>query len=1347
MKHTYKKFVLVAVAVVMAIAGMAYWKHLIPNRDHGSSVSQTAHKNDKAVPQETLSRIQQNLAEREYHISYDSLKSELQSPNRSQGMRAYYQPGKLTVINRKDSAGSDFRLDLVNEGIYADGQKLYEPASEAEAEPQDNRLHIRHPGFTEEYINDTSGVRQNFIVERASEGTRSLEVRLNISGMQVTSAENGKMVFASGSNKLIYHDLHCWDADHNTLPASLAYTGGQIVISVDVRDADFPVTIDPLIVNGNPGNVGTLLKKDQALSNMGFAVSTAGDVNGDGYSDVIVGAPFYDNGHNNEGAAFVYHGSATGLGGTPASILESNQADSKFGMSVSNAGDVNGDGLGDVIVGAPLYDNQESNEGAAYVYHGATVAGINTVAAVILESNQPNANLGQSVALAGDVDGNGFSDVIVGANMYDKNENNEGVAFVYHGSGTGIKSIAATILESNQPDAQFGFSVKGAGDVNGDGYSDVIVGAWTFDSGESNEGAAFIYHGSVTGVGVNAVTLLQSNQPLAYFGFSVSTAGDVNGDGFSDVIVGGFLYDNGQGNEGGAFIYQGSANGIGTNVTKLLECNQANAQFGASVSAAGDVNGDGYADVIVGANLYDKGLANEGAAFVYQGSPTGLDGTPVSSLESDQKDASFGVSVSSAGDVNGDGYSDIVAGAQLYDNSQADEGAAFVWLGGGRGTFSSPTELTGQQDQSNFGQSVANAGDVNGDGYSDFIVGAPSEAPKGAAYIYYGGTQGVNVNNVTKIDNVANSATFAYSVAGAGDVNGDGYDDVVIGDMNYFVSFDAQKGLFNGTALVFYGSNQGINKNTFTVIKNSTQPQCSFGWVVASAGDVNGDGYDDVLVGDPNYDKQFDEGAAFVYHGSSQGISTTAAITLEGTQASEELGLSVASAGDVNGDGFDDIILGAPFYSNGQNAEGAALVYFGSGAGIAGAAKVIESNSAGAVMGTSVSGAGDLNGDGFSDIAIGSPEFVVNAASKGVAVVYHGSSAGVNDASKTILDIGQIASFGNSISDAGDFNGDGYGDLIVGAFNYSQTINAAFMYFGSMNGISPQVPIKLESNKVDSRLGTSVACAGDINGDGYSDVLIGAPLYSVKGTVFVCKGNNGAGFRNNLRLYNSNNLTTPINHTQFPLNNFGAGLFAKSFLGRNKGKLLWETKPLGQGFSKGSNNAITNSTQSTNSQGTYTDLGLAGAELKNVINKQGPGTKVRVRVKYNPVLALTGQTYGPWRYLPAYLMGTSTAPVPEEAKNDISQIIKNEALMNLENEPEEQVVVYPNPTFDRINIRVKNPELVQTIKILDFNGAAAYKVSGFKSSIDVSKLSEGVYFVLVVNQDGTHTMSKILIRE
>lgn len=1350
MKHTYKRFVLVAVAVVMAIAGMAYWKHLIPNRDHGSSVSQTAHKNDKAVPQETLARIQQNLAEREYHISYDSAKHVLQSPNRMQELRAYYRPGELTIVNRKDSAGHNFELKLVNKGIYADGKKLFRPQRSAITDLKDNHLQIAHDGFVEEYINEPGGVRQNFIVESAPDGTRELEVRLDAEGMQVKQVGENELILAKQSlAQFYYRDLHCWDADGEPLEASLAYANGDILIEVDVKNAAFPVTIDPLVVNGSPANASTLLEKDQAQAAFGYSVSSAGDINGDGYSDVIIGAPNYDKGESNEGVAFIYMGSASGLATAPDRTLEANQPDAKFGHSVSNAGDVNGDGFADVIVGAPMFDKNENNEGAAFVYHGSG-SGLNTVPTTTLESNQPEANFGHRVALAGDVNNDGFSDVIAAAPMYDKGHSNEGAAFVYHGSLAGISNVAITTLESNQNDAQFGCSVKGAGDVDSDGYSDVIVGAQMFDKGQSNEGAAFVYHGSINGIATAAKTTLENNQATAYFGYSVSTAGDVNGDGFSDVIVGSYQFDNGQNNEGAAFIYHGSANGIGTAIAKQLECNQGGAQYGVSVAAAGDVNADGYADVIVGANFYDNGQGNEGGAFVYEGSASGTNSTATSVQESNQVNAYLGSSAASAGDVNGDGYSDVIVGAHMYDKGEADEGVAFVWLGGARNPSSSTTTiLTSKEFGSLSADAVAGAGDVNGDGYNDIVIGASNydngDIDEGVVFVCYGSATGVNFGNKTILEKNQANAAFGYSVSGAGDVNGDGYEDIVVGALNYDVSKNNQ-----GAAFIYYGGSSGINTLPAATLKHD-QAECGFGYSVTHAGDVNGDGYGDIAIGVPFYSNvENTEGAVFVFHGSLSGITTVSKI-LEGNQPAAQLGVDVSWAGDVDANGFDDILAGAWNYDNLEQDEGAAYVYFGSQIGLNNAPSILECNQANALMGSSVSGAGDLNGDGYDDIIIGAPVYDKDQQNEGAAFVYYGWTAGINVASKVILDFNQAdATFGQTVSSAGDLNGDGYSDVVIGVPYYDNQETeegAIIIFYGTQTSINNQYYTKFEGNISYAWMGSSVAGAGDVNGDGFSDLIVEALALNTDGAACLYFGNSSLGFRNNLRLYNSNNLTTPINHTQFPLNNFGAGLFAKSFLGRNKGKLLWETKPLGQGFSKGSNNAITNSTQSTNSQGTYTDLGLTGAELKNVINKQGPGTKVRVRVKYNPVLALTGQTYGPWRYLPAYLMGTSTAPVPEEAKNEISQTTKNEAPMNLKNEPEEQVVVYPNPTFDRINIQVKNPELVQTIKILDFNGAAAYQVSGFKSSIEVSKLSEGVYFVLVVNQDGTHIMSKILIRE
>ncbi len=128
---------------------------------------------------------------------------------------------------------------------------------------------------------------------------------------------------------------------------------------------------------------------------------------------------------------------------------------------------------------------------------------------------------------------------------YDHGETDEGAAFVYYGPPPVSIPRRQLLLEGNQASAEFGSLVAGAGDVNDDGYSDVIVGAWNYNHGETGEGVAFVYHGSSTGISTTPAALLECNQVYARFGVSVAGAGDVNGDGYSDVIVGAYLYDNG----------------------------------------------------------------------------------------------------------------------------------------------------------------------------------------------------------------------------------------------------------------------------------------------------------------------------------------------------------------------------------------------------------------------------------------------------------------------------------------------------------------------------------------------------------------------------------------------------------------------------------------------------------------------------------------------------------------------------------------------------------------------------------------------------------------------------------
>jgi hypothetical protein len=1317
-----------------------------------SNPQSTINSKEPGLPERTITQLKQGLERREYNISYDSTRHSLQSPNRKQNLRAYYNPGRLTIQNRVDSVGHNFKLDLVNEGVFADGRRICKPKKASSSDLEANQLEIRHEGFTEQYINNEAGIRQNFIVEEAPENTLALQIRLSATGLKIHDSKANELHFyrenkiGEDEKQLVYNGLKCWDANGRLLAASLSSIDQHITIEVDVRGASYPVTIDPIISNGNPANANSLVESNQSGAQFGYSVSSGGDVNGDGYSDVIVGAPMFDQGQTDEGAVFIYHGSATGLGNAPSAILEVHQTNAVFGWAVSSAGDLNKDGFSDVVIGAPFYDNGQSDEGAIFVYHGSA-GGISGIPALMLDGNQSGGFMGYALALAGDVNADGFSDLIIGAYQYDKGQVNEGVAAVYHGSAQGLKTVASSVMEPDQANAHFGYSVRGAGDVNGDGYSDVIVGSPLYDKGEQDEGLVFIYHGSALGVNINAATVIEQNQAGAYLGWSVSGAGDVNGDGYSDVLTGAPLFDKGEINEGCVFGYYGSVGGASAQAGIELDGNQPGAQMGHALAAAGDVNGDGYADVLIGAYQYDKGQTNEGVSAVYHGSAQGLAAIAFSVQESDQVEGRMGFSIASAGDVNGDGYSDIIIGAPLFDKGQSDEGAAFVWMGGANIISNIASKIEGDKQSIQFGWSLTHIGDVNGDGFDDVAISANNydngQEREGAAFVYHGSPSGLAKVPATVIESNQNLASLG-TVSGAGDVNGDGYADLLIGVPLY--------GDNNaGAAFIYHGSSAGINKVANTAIFGPPEEDAQFGNSVACAGDVNGDGFGDIIIGALGVDitqQYLDEGAAFVYHGSLTGINTTYATKISGSVNGFNMGHSVSGAGDVNGDGFSDVIVGNPFFGDGQDYEGAAFVYAGSSGGVKlPAMSILQSNTAGSRLGSDVSSAGDINGDGYGDLAVGAPWYTQGQQEEGAVFIYYGNSSGTLQNPAIIEGNKPLAYIGSSVSAAGDINGDGYSDVLAGAIGYSNgEINegAAFLFSGSSTGINANYSFKVEANQESAFLGNSVDGAGDVNGDGYGDILISAHLYDSplvnEGIILLYYGGEGKDLRNNTRLYNAN-LTTPINQSQFVLNNFGAGLYAKSFLGANRGKLVWETKSSGQGFSKASNNVITNSTQSSGSQNVYTNLGPAGVELKNLIAKQGPATKVRMRVKYDPALALTGQTYGPWRYLPAYLMGTSIAPVPEQS---VTEIFEKQVSV-----PETATIgidVFPNPVSDKLRIRSSGNTEIQGLQLYTTLGKLVYQSAQVTSEIDVRNVSPGVYTLVVTLPDGSKRAQKVFVK-
>jgi hypothetical protein len=397
---------------------------------------------------------------------------------------------------------------------------------------------------------------------------------------------------------------------------------------------------------------------------LGFSVATAGDVNGDGYADLIVGAPLRESPPPlGQGSAFVYLGGPLGLS-TSGVVFggQGGQFDYQFGTAVSTAGDVNGDGFDDVIVGAPYFDGGgKTDRGKAFVFYGSST-GIVTSAAWTAEGDQAHALFGSAVHAAGDVNGDGYGDIVVGQPWYDDQVHDgfAGRAYVFLGSPGGLSTVPAWV-DTGGPAAMFGYAVNTAGDVDGDGFDDVIVGAIGHSHGQLHEGGAYVYRGSASGLSSSPVWSAESDGVLAEFGRSVSTAGDVNGDGLDDVIIGAANPANNPQVPSSARVYLGSPSGLSPTPSWQSASLPPNTLAGYSVAGAGDVNGDGYDDVIVGAPNVHK---NQGMTFVYFGSATGLAPIPFWNATTDVPGL-FGFSVST-GDVNGDGRADILVGGPGY---------------------------------------------------------------------------------------------------------------------------------------------------------------------------------------------------------------------------------------------------------------------------------------------------------------------------------------------------------------------------------------------------------------------------------------------------------------------------------------------------------------------------------------------------------------------------------------------------------------------------------------------------------------------------------------------------------
>ncbi len=511
------------------------------------------------------------------------------------------------------------------------------------------------------------------------------------------------------------------------------------------------------------------------------AVSNAGDVNGDGFDDVFVGARRADPNGFFSGSSYVIFGKPAGfdatldlssLSGSNGFRLDGEAAEDQLAYSISNAGDVNGDGIADLVVGAPGNDTNGDLSGSSYVVFGKAsgfsallnLSNLDGSDGFRLNGLAANDVLGISVSNAGDVNGDGFADLIVGA-AGAPNGNFSGSSYIVFGKAAGFDATfdLSSLNGSNgfrldgviAGDAS-GASVNSAGDLNGDGFSDVIVSAFGASPNGTASGSNYVIFGKASGFDA-ALTLSDLDGSNGFrldgisaddlSGNSASSAGDINGDGFADFIIGAYGADPNGNYSGSSYVVFGKAASFGATVD-LSTLNGSNGfrvdggsaydRSGKSVSSAGDVNGDGYSDLIIGAPDTDFNGYYSGSSYVVFGKASGFDTTlNLSNLDSNsgfRLDGvaafdSTGFSVSSAGDVNGDGFADLVVGAPLSDGNGDYSGSSYVVFGG---NFTNAVTALGTSEADKLKGSMAVDRFVAGDG-NDTLIG------RGGADVYHGG--------------------------------------------------------------------------------------------------------------------------------------------------------------------------------------------------------------------------------------------------------------------------------------------------------------------------------------------------------------------------------------------------------------------------------------------------------------------------------------------------------------------------------------------------------------------------------------------------------------------------------